>query len=64
MSAVCARLLNFPEGVDELLEQPEVRAQPPEQQQQQQGYQGDNYQILQINFSAVMARLMMREVCD
>jgi hypothetical protein len=56
--------LSLPEGVDELLEQPEVRAQPPEQQKQQQGYQSDNYQILQINFSAVMGRLMMREACD
>jgi hypothetical protein len=56
--------LDLPECVDELLDQPEVRAQPPEQQNQQQGYQGDNYQILQITFSAVMGRLMMSDVCD
>jgi hypothetical protein len=51
--------LNLPESVDELLDQPEVRAQPPEQQKQQQGYQGNNYQILQIDYSAVMGRFMM-----
>jgi hypothetical protein len=64
MSAVRVRLLNFAEGVDELLEQTEIRAQPPQQQQQQQGHQGDNYQILQIKFSAVIGTLMMREFCD
>jgi hypothetical protein len=47
-----------------LLDQKEVRAQPPEQEDQQQGYQGDNYQVLQITFSADMRRLMMRDACD
>jgi hypothetical protein len=52
------------EGVDELLDEPEVRPQPPEQQKQQQGYQGNNYQILQIDYSAVMGRLMMSGSLD
>jgi hypothetical protein len=52
--------LHLPEGVDELLDEPKVRAQPPEQEKQQQGYQGDYYQILQIDYSAVMGRLVMR----
>lgn len=32
--------------------------QPPEQQKQQQGYQCDNYQVLQITFSAETRKLM------
>ena len=35
-------LLELSQGVDELLNQSEVRAQPPEQQDQQESYQGDN----------------------
>lgn len=47
------------QGFDELLNQPEVRAQPPEQKDQQQDNEGDNDQILQITFSAVVRRIMM-----
>ena len=54
-----ARLLHLPEGVDELLDEPKVRAQPPEQEKQQQGYQRDYNQILQIDYSAVMGRLVV-----
>ena len=57
-----ARLLELPQGSDEFLDQPEVRAQPPEQQKQQQGYEGDNYQVLQIAFSAVM--ITVTDACD
>ena len=64
MCAVRAHLLDVTQGIDELLDQPEVRAQPPEQEKQQQGYQGNNYQILQITFSAVLGTLMPWEVCD
>jgi hypothetical protein len=48
-----AHLLNPPQSVNEFLRQPEVRAQPPEQKDQEQGYEGDNYQVFQITFSAV-----------
>ena len=59
-----AGLLELPQGSDEFLDQPEVRAQPPEQQKQQQGYQGDNYQVLQVPFSAKISRLMVTDVRD
>jgi len=45
--------LNPPQSVNEFLSEPEVRAQPPEQKNQQQGYQGDDYQVFQIAFSAI-----------
>jgi len=45
--------LNPPQSLDEFLSEPEVRAQPPEQKNQQQGYQGDDYQVFQIAFSAL-----------
>jgi hypothetical protein len=51
--------LEVAQRLDEFLDHSEVRAQPPEQQNQQQGNQGDNYQVLQIPFSAVMRRIMM-----
>jgi hypothetical protein len=54
-----ACLLEVAQGFNELLDELEVRAEPPEQQNQQQGNQGDNYQVLQIPFSAVMRRTMM-----
>jgi len=53
ISAISAHLLNLPQSLDEFLNEPEVRAQPPEQKDQEQGYQGDNYQVFQITFSAV-----------
>ena len=43
-------LLNLPQCINKLLDEPEVRAQPPEQKEHQQGDQGDNYQVLQITF--------------
>jgi hypothetical protein len=48
-----ADLLEVAQRPDELLNQPEIRSQPPEYQDQQQGNQRDNYQILQITFSTV-----------
>jgi len=57
-------LLDLPQGSNELLNQAEVRTQPPEQEDQQQGYQGDNYQIFQINSSVEMNRPPMRDACD
>lgn len=51
--ASCAHLLEVAKRLDEFLDDSEVRTQPPEQQNQQQGNQGDNYQVLQITFSAV-----------
>ncbi len=60
---ISAHLLNPPQSIDEFLNEPEVRAQPPEQKDQQQGYEGDNYQVFQITFSAVLGRLMVSDVC-
>jgi hypothetical protein len=60
--ALSAHLLNPPQSVNKFLHQPEVRAQPPEQKDQQQGYQGDNYQVFQIAFSAGLGRLMVSDV--
>jgi hypothetical protein len=51
--------LEVAQRLDEFLDHSEIRAEPPEQQKQQQGNQGDNYQVLQIPFSAVMRRIMM-----
>ena len=48
-----AHLLDPPQGFDEFLDQLEVRAQPPEQENQQQCYQRDNYHVLQITFSTI-----------
>jgi hypothetical protein len=56
--------LDLPQRFDELLDQAEVRTQPPEQEDQQQGYQGDNYQVFQINSSVEMSRPTMRDACD
>jgi len=56
--------LDLPHGVNELLDETEVRAQPPEYENQQQGYQDDNYQILQITFSAVNGGLTISAACD
>ena len=50
-------LLEVAQRLDEFLDHSEVRAQPPEQQNQQQGNQGDNYQVLQITFSAISSRI-------
>jgi len=61
--ALSAHLLNPPQSVNEVLNEPEVRAQPPEQKDQQQGYQGDNYQVFQITCSAGLRRLMISDVC-
>jgi hypothetical protein len=63
ISAVSAHLLNPPQSIDEFLNESEVRAQPPEQKDQQQGYQSDNYQVFQITFSAGLGRLMVSELC-
>jgi len=51
--ASCAHLLHLPQSVYELLEKSEVRAQPPEGKNQQQGHQSNNYQVLQITSSAL-----------
>lgn|GEM_PF-5184947 len=48
-----AHLLETSQGSYEFLNQPEVRAQPPEQENQQQDHEGDNYQILQITSADV-----------
>jgi hypothetical protein len=48
-------LLNLPQGFDELLDESQVWSQPPEQEEQQQGYQSNNYQVLQIKFPAMSA---------
>jgi len=55
ISGICAisAHLNSPQSLDEFLNEPEVWVQPPEQKDQEQGYQGDNYQVFQITFSAV-----------
>jgi hypothetical protein len=52
-------LLEVAQRLDEFLNHPEVRAQPPEQQKQQQSNQSNNYQVLQVPFSAVVRRFMM-----
>jgi len=61
--AASAHLLDPAQSLDEFFNEPEVRAQPPEQKDQQQGYEGDNYQVFQITFSAVLGRLMVSDVC-
>ncbi|HMJ26325.1 MAG TPA: hypothetical protein VK475_10865 [Pyrinomonadaceae bacterium] len=54
-------MLNLPQGFDELLDESQVWSQPPEQEEQQQGYQNDNYQVLQIKFPAIKSRLVTPE---
>jgi len=57
-------LLKVTQGIDELPDQPEVRTQPPEQQKQEQTYQGDNYQVLQTTFPPFMGRPVIWDVCE
>jgi hypothetical protein len=52
----------LPQGFDELLDQSQVRSQPPEQEEQQQGNQNDNYQVLQIKFSAIREQAPERQL--
>jgi hypothetical protein len=56
-----AHLLEVTECFEKLLHNSEVGTEPPVQQDKQQGDEGNNNQVFQIAFSAIMNRFTMFE---
>lgn len=57
-----SHLLNLTQGSDELLDESQIRSQPPEQKNQQQGHENNNYQVFQLEFPAIRSSFRLETI--